>query len=226
MEIFGSMRSLYFVFGLSLFTLFSCKRESKPAEQNSENPIAQSSPMMDSLPKDGTDYAIATDSTRPIHLRPKPKVDFKLKEFLHSADSLVNAEDRNRFRVEIKPKLPANPMFDVLHPANAAKVQYYSFLNKNNAYFFWVLRLTYNDGNAAAQALNDLRKYYHEQKEANFLTKANDYVVRAGNQVIWLNNPCSFSKQTHAAMKQNLLRNMQMSPISDSITCRCGMKCF
>jgi hypothetical protein len=218
------MRALYIVLGFAFFMLTSCKSEPKPVDTpDTKDPLAH----LDSMPKDGVNISGKMDTLNGKPVKKKPNPEFNVGNFLRAVDTVVgdNPTNRARLRFQITSDVKDDhPYFAPLHPSSASEVRYFTFKGKLPS--FWLLKMKYSSETAATSALAALRQSYQSKKETRFLTYTNDYVIQTGNQLIWLNMPCSYSPANVARIKRKLVQNLKMTTITDSITCRCGSLCL
>jgi hypothetical protein len=88
-----------------------------------------------------------------------------------------------------------------------------------------VITAVYSSVGKAENAMRDLRKQSGAD-ETPGLTYTNDYVVRFGNKIYWVNSSCSYAYFNHKKIIDNLLKCISHTlPANDSIVCRCGFNC-
>lgn len=183
---------------------------------------------LDSMPKDGANVPVTVDTVKNGQLQRKKIVpEFNVGMFVKAVDSIMPGRtNRPRYRFHIMEKFAYENIsfWQPLNIAGTAKKQMYQILNRN-LMEFWVLKLKYPNENMAKQAMNSLRILY-ENKTSGFISKANDYVIQTGDQIMWLNTPCSYSAKTHNAVKKSFLQSLKIPPVTDSIQCQCGQKCY
>jgi hypothetical protein len=219
------MRALYIVLGLGILTLAACKREAKPDNNatSAKDPLAH----LDSMPKDGVNMPVKVDTMKNGRLQRRKIVpEFNAMSFVRAVDTVVggNAGKRPRLRFQITSNIKDDhTYFAPLHPSSASEVRYFTFKGKLPS--FWLLKVKYNNEAAATSALASLRQSYQSKKETKSLTYTNDYVIQMGNQLMWLNMPCSYAPANVTKIKRKLVQNLRSPDITDSITCRCGGMC-
>jgi hypothetical protein len=97
-----------------------------------------------------------------------------------------------------------------------------------NAYKITIIKARYLEKVAADKAFELLKNQAYDRAGTGKdvgpgLTYTNDYVIKTGSSILWLNAPCTYSWTDFRKLKRFFRRELALiSPVTDSITCQCG----
>lgn len=95
---------------------------------------------------------------------------------------------------------------------------------------FRLISATYADSVAANVVFSLLKEDAYDSERGDNLTPgltySNDFVIRSGNQIYWLNSGCQYAFFNHQKLKDCMMQSLHIGSVQDSIWCKCGqVKC-
>ncbi|MBD3584077.1 hypothetical protein [Flavobacterium selenitireducens] len=116
---------------------------------------------------------------------------------------------------------------NALNPSKYTQITKYFFDagTKNKSESFWLVIAKYQNIESSKKAFQNLRNLsgnvQTSKDKVPGLTYSNDYVVRDGKRIIWLNSGCLYSEQDHLQLSEILKRHIPFQ-VSETINCKCG----
>jgi hypothetical protein len=163
-----------------------------------------------------------------------PELGLNVSKFLALADSLLTSIQGKSINLSYKidtitaDKISKRSFFQPLLSSDNTIIKRYLFDpgTGNSELSFWIVDATYTDTILTNKVFAQFGKQSGKVNGADDffpgLTYQNDYVIKTGKKIYWLNSGCSFAFFNHQKIKQLLLQSLKIENAKDSIICKCG----